>query len=85
MNERIQELAEQTGILFYNGRIPETGYEYQGAEVTKEDLQNFAELIVEECGRVADVFCHIWCEEDKPHDVTVSNYIKRHVLRADPE
>jgi hypothetical protein len=85
MNERIRELAEQTGILFYRGRIPETGYEYQGAEVTKEDLQNFAELIVEECGKVADVFCRIWCEEDKPHDVTVSNYIKRHVLRADPE
>jgi hypothetical protein len=47
--------------------------------------EKFAELIVEECGRVADVFCRIWCDEDKPHDVTVGNYIKRHVLRADPE
>jgi len=49
MNERIQALAEQAEILFYKGRIPETGYEYEGAEVTKEDLEKFAELIVREC------------------------------------
>jgi hypothetical protein len=47
--ERINELAEQAEILFYKGRIPETGYEYEGAEVTKEELQKFAELIVREC------------------------------------
>jgi hypothetical protein len=49
MNERILELAEQAEILFYKGRIPETGYEYEGAEVTKEDLEKFAELIIKEC------------------------------------
>jgi hypothetical protein len=49
MNERIQALAEQAEILFYKGRIPETGYEYEGAEVTKEDLEKFAELIIREC------------------------------------
>ncbi len=72
MNERIQALLTKSGLQPY--------YDAQQGQIEK-----FAELIVEECGRVADVFCHIWCEEDKPHDVTVSNYIKRHVLRADPE
>jgi hypothetical protein len=73
MNERIKELAEQTKEFM------------DGSDDLDIFVEKFAELIVEECGRVADVFCHIWCEEDKPHDVTVSNYIKRHVLRADPE
>ncbi len=73
MNERIKELAEQAT------------QEFSPAFDRDKWQDKFAELIVEECGRVADVFCHIWCEEDKPHDVTVSNYIKRHVLRADPE
>ncbi len=54
MNKRIFELAEQAEILFYKGRIPETGYEYEGAEVTKEDLEKFAELIVRECLRIVD-------------------------------
>ena len=76
MNERMKELAEQAWDA--TAVSPEFGHPVSFAE-------KFAELIVEECGRVADVFCNIWCEEDKPHDVTVSNYIKRHVLRADPE
>lgn len=49
MNERIRELAERADILFYQGRIPETGFEYEGAEVTVEDLKKFAELIVLDC------------------------------------
>ena len=56
MNERIKELAEQAEILFYKGRIPETGYEYEGAEVTKEDLQKFAQLIVQECAALCDLY-----------------------------
>ncbi len=76
MNERIRELAKQAGIWRQH---------YDLGEESPSNLEEFAELIVEECGRVADVFCHIWCEEDKPHDVTVSNYIKSQVLRADPE
>ena len=49
MNERIKELAEQADLLFYQDRIPETGFEYEGAEVTIEDLKMFAELIIEQC------------------------------------
>lgn len=49
MNERIRKLAEQADILFYKEHIPDTGFVYEGAEVTKEDLQKFAELILEEC------------------------------------
>jgi hypothetical protein len=82
MNDRIHELIKQTDIEF---DVSSDNYSVDTAVVTPYDLEKFAELIVEECGRVADVFCHIWCEEDKPHDVTVSNYIKRHVLREDPE
>ncbi len=70
MNERLKELMLEAG--------------YAAPEIAGR-ANKLAELIVEECGRVADVFCDIWCEEDKPQDVTVSNYIKRHVLRADPE
>jgi hypothetical protein len=79
MNERIKELSAQAWQYADNNSRDGAGthgWLYR---------DKFAELIVEECGRVADVFCHIWCEEDKPHDVTVSNYIKRQVLRADPE
>jgi hypothetical protein len=82
MNERIFELAKQADIKF---DVYSDNYGVDTATVVPYDLEKFAELIIEECGRVADVFCHIWCEEDKPHDVTVSNYIKKHVLRADPE
>jgi hypothetical protein len=82
MNERIKELAEQADIKF---DVYSDNYGVDTATVVPYDLEKFAELIIKECGRVADVFCHIWCEEDKPHEVTVSNYIKRHVLRADPE
>lgn len=82
MNPRIQELVKQADIEF---DVSSDHYGIDTAVVIPYDLEKFAELIVEECGRVADVFCLIWCEKDKPHDVTVGNYIKRHVLRADPE
>lgn len=49
MNERIKELAEQTDIQFYKSYVPETGFKYEGAEVTVEDLKKFAELIVRKC------------------------------------
>jgi hypothetical protein len=81
MNERMKDLVGQAKFMAeesINKKISANDELYAFAE-------KFAELIVEECGRVADVFCRIWCDEDKPHDVTVGNYIKRHVLRADPE
>lgn len=49
MNELIKELAEQADIFFYQSRVPETGFEYEAAEVTVDDLKKFAELIVREC------------------------------------
>ncbi len=83
MNERIKKIAKDACVLGDWGEDVSEGRFFITGN-TKQ-MEKFAELIVEECGRIADVFCHIWCEEDKPHDVTVSNYIKRHVLRADPE
>jgi hypothetical protein len=49
MNQRIQDLAEQAEIYFSPSRIPETGFEYEGADISREDLQRFAELIMAEC------------------------------------
>lgn len=60
MNERILELAEQADIHFYQGRIPETGFEYEGAEVTVEDLKKFAKLIAQECmNQIAEYNCNL--------------------------
>jgi hypothetical protein len=53
MNARIRKLAEQADILFYKEHIPDTGFVCEGAEVTKEDLQRFAELLIKECILVA--------------------------------
>ena len=86
MNERIKELAKEAGAHISTRNLMSNPPQHvETVELWDDRIEKFAELIIEECGRVADVFCHIWCEEDKPHDVTVSNYIKRHVLRADPE
>jgi len=43
MNQRIQELAEQTGYIWHASGDPQI-YEF-----TPEKLEKFAELIVEEC------------------------------------
>jgi hypothetical protein len=88
MNKLIEKLAKEANAWYPKGYPSSEGGDEAWQNLVifeREDLEKFSELIVEECGRVADVFCHIWCEEDKPHDVTVGNYIKRHVLRADPE
>ena len=49
MNERIRQLAEQAGILFDTETVPETGLKYQGAMISDQDLEQFADLIVQEC------------------------------------
>jgi hypothetical protein len=51
MNERIKQLAEQAGILFDTETVPETGFKYQGAMISDQDLEQFADLIVQECAR----------------------------------
>ena len=60
MNERIQELADQ--ILpnekeFHQGNPKEWGYFFSG-----DELEKFAELIVQECARVADIADENKCE-----------------------
>lgn len=52
--ERIRELAEEADIQFYKSYVPETGFKYEGAEVTVEDLEKFAELIVRQCLFIID-------------------------------
>ena len=48
MNERLKELAEQTGYIWHASGEPQV-YEF-----TPEKLEKFAELIVRECARVID-------------------------------
>ena len=62
MNERIKELAREAGLLTYNPEGPPT------------KLEKFAELIVEECARVADESLNIITM--KPE--WPSKYIKEH-------
>jgi hypothetical protein len=52
MNKRIKELAEEAEIRFKKLYIPDTTYVHESpAEVTRERLQKFAELLVKEmCG-----------------------------------
>ena len=49
MNERIRELAEQTGYIWHASGDPQV-YEF-----TPEKLEKFAELIVKECAIVGMV------------------------------
>ena len=48
MNERIKELAKQTGYIWHASGDPKV-YEF-----TPEKLEKFAELIVRECARIID-------------------------------
>ena len=65
MNERIKELSEQAGIVFW-----EMSGDVDWRQANKETLEKFAELIVEECiklngkelamaghSRMVDVYC----------------------------
>lgn len=56
MNERIRELADRAEIYFSPSRIPETGFEYQGTDISQEDLVKFAELIIRECAFACERF-----------------------------
>ena len=47
MNERIKELAKQTGYIWHASGDPQI-YEF-----TPEKLEKFAELIVQECANIA--------------------------------
>jgi hypothetical protein len=49
MNERIKELAKQTGYIWHTSGEPQI-YEF-----TPEKLKTFAELIVRECAKIADI------------------------------
>ena len=56
MNERIRELAEQAGIS-----LSQKDFSYYWVE-SAEDMEKFAELIVRECAKVADIADKNKCE-----------------------
>jgi hypothetical protein len=66
MNERIKELAKQTGYIWHASGDPQI-YEF-----TPEKLEKFAELIIKEC---AD---HIMNSTDRYRKEYFANMIKEH-------
>jgi hypothetical protein len=65
MNERIRELAKQTGYIWHACGDPQV-YEF-----TPEKLDEFAELIVREC---CDIFVEL---RTRPADLAVKD-VKKH-------
>lgn len=67
MNERIKELAEQSGLCYITER--------RDFPYINEDLQKFAELIVKECANIASCDWHITLPTDTGgtyHPLTVA-------------
>lgn len=58
MNERIKQLAEQAGGEFYEGFAGSTNF----VKFAENDFEKFAELIVRECVKIADVADENKCE-----------------------
>ena len=48
-NNLILQLAQQAGILFDTETVPETGLKYEGAMISREDLEQFARLLINAC------------------------------------
>lgn len=71
MNERIKELAEQAGIVFW-----EMSGDVDWRQANKETLAKFAELIVKQCAGVAEVSMSISSHPDDR--LTVKNSVLKH-------
>ena len=76
MNERIEKLMEQTGIHVYKRSVLDKHYPelYDGVycELSVEELEKFAELIVKECADIADRRPNVLINQ------TVGGWIKQH-------
>lgn len=77
MNERIQELAKQTGCYIWHASGDPQIYEF-----TPEKLEKFAELIVQECMRMCEVtemsFVTHDCDVEASGAITVKQFIAEH-------
>lgn len=76
MNERIQQLAEQAGIVFW-----EMSGDVDWRQANRENLEKFAELIVRECANAA--YQSLYEDrifDDSPHIIRtkVMDDIKKH-------
>ena len=60
-NNLILQLAQQAGILFDTETVPETGLKYEGAMISREDLEQFAWLLINACAEQVDDY---WSELD---------------------
>jgi hypothetical protein len=71
MNERIKLLAEQAGVKYslWVGSKP-------AAYMTYDELEKFAEMLVEECARIGELKEQGYEEYDP--DLSVGWYMKQH-------
>jgi signal recognition particle subunit SEC65 len=55
VNDRIRELAEQAGLKYHNWITNESNIKDGDFKYPRlEDLEKFAECIIQECGEIAD-------------------------------
>ena len=73
MNERIKELAEQAGIVFW-----EMSGDVDWRQANQENLEKFAELIVRECAHKLLTFASIH-ESMERYDVEIPEYVQGNV------
>jgi len=83
MNERLKELAKrQAGSILMDLVMPDAGMPERvkwNIGCTTEHLEKFAELVIRECGYLANVFNALGCPDDMdPNDTKPSDYIKRY-------
>ena len=74
MNERIRELAKQTGYIWHASSEPQI-YEF-----TPEKLEKFAELIVQECASQVRFTDLLKCNDDSDGEILLqaSVQLKQH-------
>ena len=71
MNERIRELAEQAGLLYKQfGPTVETRY----MKKKEQDLEKFAELIVQECGVALSPMLRDMISRGQAHDLIKEHF-----------
>ena len=75
MNERIQELAEQAGLLYPQfGPTVDTRHQRK----KRENIEKFAELIVRECADTAENCFVYWPMDGSLQRTGCANAIKKH-------
>jgi hypothetical protein len=86
MNERIKELTEQAEIRFKKLYIPDTTYVHESpAEVTRERLQKFAELLIQEAAAFVGGAAEVYNQAEQDACVRASKGLMKHFGVEEPK